>query len=185
MVPRYGWCKGKHEPNNPRPAQSGHDGYCKTCFRQLFPERFRAKQDARKQECEMCQEVKELVKGICKTCRRERKCHIDKCDWINKEVDAVRCWACTRTKIGAKNARLVMACPYHTSAEQRNSGMCSECFERQQECHHCGAMDGVSLQQLHKCSRKDCGVVLRFCSLCIGMTTAMQKLLCKSHWYED
>ena len=88
----------------------------------------------------MCQEVKELVKGICKTCRRERKCHIDKCDWINKEVDAVRCWACTRAKVrhGAKNARLVMACPYHTSEEQRNSGLCGKCFDnRQQECEVC------------------------------------------------
>ena len=146
-VPRYGWCKGNHEPNDPKPAQSGHDGYCKPCFRQLFPERYRAKQNARKRECEMCQEVKELVKGICKPCRRERKCHIDECDWINKEVGAARRWACTRTKFAPKNARLAMACPSHTSEHQRNSGLCSECFDRRQECHHCGVMDGVSLQQ--------------------------------------
>ena len=61
-----------HEPNDPKPAQSGHDGYCKKCFRQLFPERFREKQNKQKQECEMCHEVNFLVKGLCHACTGER-----------------------------------------------------------------------------------------------------------------
>ena len=139
LMPRYGWCKGMHKPKDPRPAQSGYDGYCKRCFGRLFPERFRVKQNARKRECELCREFKVLVRGVCRSCRGERKCYVNQCNWINKEVGVVRCWACTRTKFGAKNPRVVMACPYHTSAEQRSSGMCSECFDRRQECHHCAS----------------------------------------------
>ena len=70
--PLYGWCKTMHKPL--KAAQSGYEGYCKSCYQQKFPEKHRSKQDSRMLICGYCGEKRELVHGSCKPCSRARAC---------------------------------------------------------------------------------------------------------------
>ena len=70
--PAAGWCKGYLRTQSPKvPAQSGHRGYCKSCYKECFPSDYAAKAAARKQkhqECAVRKETKELLGTLCKPC---------------------------------------------------------------------------------------------------------------------
>ena len=55
--PVAGWCLTKHRPL--RAAQSGHGGYCKSCYQERFPKKYAEKQRLRKKSCKYCQEERE------------------------------------------------------------------------------------------------------------------------------
>ena len=112
-------------------AQSGHDGYCKTCFKKKFPKKYADKQARRQQKCVVCSQVRELVqKDICRPCFRARSC--DKCGAVNRHKQALACSACfgTRKGLGSDTPRLALWCNSCTSPEERATRLCSVCLAR-------------------------------------------------------
>ena len=121
----------KDDSGKRKKAQSGHDGYCKPCFAKKFPEKAKKKMETRKKACELCDSMVELRKGVCKPCWRARGCDPDgkTCDWVNMDPDATRCVGClsTQSSTTAKQVRLAIRCPVHTTLEQRQSQFCEIC----------------------------------------------------------
>ena len=77
--PLYGWCATRHSPL--KAAQSGYvdssgKRYCKTCFRDLCPEFYAAKQARRTGVCRLCKEARVLLQGVCRPCIRARACSV-------------------------------------------------------------------------------------------------------------
>ena len=89
-VPAAGWCKTQHRPL--KPAHSGYDGYCKACFRDLFPDKYFAKQQKRNHACRMCGGVGEVLRGLCRPCVRLRTCAT--CAAVNEKEEPQRCLEC-------------------------------------------------------------------------------------------
>ena len=139
--PLYGWCKSK---GCKMPAQSGYDykGYCKSCFGEKFPKKAIEMRQSRKKACELCEAVSELrYGGVCKPCWRAHGCDPEAktCKWINKEPGATRCTRCLAAKstTTAKQVRLAMRCPLHTTPEQRSGDLCSQCFSKSVQQRQC------------------------------------------------
>ena len=108
-VPLYGWCRTKHDPK--RPAQSGHDGYCKACYKARFPNKYAAKQANIKKSCGFCRELRHNLRaGVCKPCRAARAC--GGCGDVNLNAAAASCMNCyaSRQQRGASQTRLAMWC---------------------------------------------------------------------------
>ena len=116
--PTYGWCKGPHGPRSRVPAQSGYQGYCKSCYRERFPEEFAEKLRKRKKMCGYCGTQKELIGGFCKPCRRSRECVC--CSAVNTNQRAPFCKHCggLRKKLGADGERLALWCSTCTTEEE-------------------------------------------------------------------
>ena len=122
------------------PAATGHDDYCKRCYKKRHPRSYQAKAKPRK-GCVVCGVVMELSKrGVCKPCRSAgRICSV--CGDINKDARAATCPHCEarRQGLGATQARLIVWCKICTTAEERSKNMCFECIEKVPgACHHCG-----------------------------------------------
>ena len=113
--PKHGWCQGDHKPKKPKAAQSGHGGFCKSCFAKRYPEEHAAKLQKRreaKKPCKVCGEPKELQSsGLCRPCSSARSC--ETCGAINAALSVTCCLQCakTREKLGAKQRRLALWCP--------------------------------------------------------------------------
>ena len=126
------------------PAATGHDDYCKRCYKEKHPRLYQAKAKARKKGCVVCGEVLELNKeGVCKPCRGAgRICSV--CGDINRDARAATCPHCEtrRQGLGATHARLIVWCKICTTARERSRNACFECIEKViGVCHHCGAKD--------------------------------------------
>ncbi len=181
-TPQAGWCRTKHRPK--KPAQSGHDGYCKACFRELFPGKHKAKQKNRKETCIFCDSVGELTQtGLCRPCVRARAC--DVCGAYNLDRDAHVCLDCCdhREKLGAVQPRLAMWCVDCTSASERSAQLCRPCFGRARgRCHHCTKVQELEHKVFH-CAESACGCRMRFCAQCARVLGRPQKVLCKACWH--
>ena len=143
-------------------AQSGYQGYCKSCFGRKLPEAYAEKLRRRVKHCVFCGDAKELQSsGLCKPCANARSCEL--CSEVNTASAARTCPSCetTRTHLGATRTRLAMWCAVCFSEQQRASGKCFNCFK----CHHCG-QHAVEMTNEVKCSEKDCGLPFSLCVVC-------------------
>ena len=123
LKPPYGWCQTNHSPR--KPAQSGYKGYCKQCYKQIFPDDHKIKHAKRKAECKFCRSVAELTQaGYCRPCARARSC--EGCGEVNIDSNARICVGCSsnREAMGAKQDRLAMWCLTCTSTQERMSALC-------------------------------------------------------------
>ena len=127
--PKYGWCKTRHTPR--KPAQSGHLGYCKACYKKKFPRKFAIKKKTRSKPCPYCGNQRELtVAGFCKPCTKSRSCK--SCSAVNVNRYAPICSMCfkRRSLMGATQAALALWCEACTTPEQRCTQLCQGCFDR-------------------------------------------------------
>ena len=135
-------CRGPHKPRRGEPypkAQTGYDGYCKSCFKEKFPAEYRLKQEKRRKKCRFCGQQRELVGGVmCKPCHRSRVCHHPDCSWFNESEEPTLCVACeSREKNpSCTEKRCAMACPTHTSEAERNLQLCHMCSASRLPCSH-------------------------------------------------
>ena len=140
--PRTGWCLTKHKP--PKAAQSGYEGYCKTCYKEKFPEKHAAKLQRRNKPCPCCGQCLDLrANGYCKSCITSRSCA--RCGDVSHDQSAVACSSCSvlREQLGATQQRLALWCGSCYSMEECMSGVCGSCYETmfKDSCEHCG-IDG-------------------------------------------
>eukprot|EP00959_Pyramimonas_sp_CCMP1952_P039172 820018-Pyramimonas_sp.AAC.1 len=163
-------CRGRHEAKKTTPfAQSGYDGYCKGCYRTLFPDAYNEKQAARKSTCKFCGLSRELVnKTMCKPCARQRSCHVDGCTWFNQEGNPLRCTACDNrtTKAHAIAKLCAMRCPTHTTAEERALGLCHSCASTTISCALCCAPVPSASVTNATCSTPACRSSFSLCLTC-------------------
>ena len=199
-APTAGWCKTKHRPK--KPAQSGHRGFCKACFREKFPKEHEEKQRQRKNTCSYCHDYKDIQSnGFCKPCISARSC--DRCDGVNVKRKAPTCSFCvtTRDGLGAGQHRLALWCASCYSEVERKLGRCCACFEKFQEfqekrkgsvCDHCGnnAEDAVfeGVCAISGCERREGEeekkkpVPFLFCKACSPRFRGLTPLQCASCW---
>ena len=189
--PRVGLCTGylcKHDPKRKIQAKWGMDGLCTSCFKAKFPEKHAEHLVARKKyykECILCKETKEVIGTVCRSCRRARQCDLGNCTEVNLAADAPTCSECEqKAGPGAKQKKLAMWCPSHTTEEERGSGLCRKCFQNKERCHHC-QQDCESPVRIYACSEKGCLVKFPLCAKCAQLTWGCQPLLCKTCWYEQ
>ena len=71
--PLQGWCRCCGPGNA---AATGHEGYCKICYKQKFRRKYEDKQKRRLKSCWICGKTRELIRGVCKPCGRQRICTI-------------------------------------------------------------------------------------------------------------
>ena len=186
-TPAAGWCKTAHTPD-PKAAQSGYRGYCKPCFRSLFPDEYTAKQNRRKKSCTMCGNVQEMVaNGLCRPCHRSRSC--ETCHGVNFDVAARVCDRCSETRQmqGASQGRLAMWCATCNTPDQIAVELCKMCFDKQSRlggCHHCRAAVDFSSRML-TCAETGCGVRTRFCCQCAAVFANYPDLSCKTCWHAN
>ena len=160
--PSQGWCLTRHRPL--KPAQSGYEGYCKACYRDLFPKKYAAKVSTRKSKCATCGELREVsAAGLCKPCTKARSCPT--CSSMNLDAHALACTICAvrRKALGAVQDVLAAWCTVCTGTEERESGLCPSCFaaQAQKVCHHCGsaATNSTSIP----CATAACGSQFFLC----------------------
>ena len=189
--PRAGWCKGFSKKHKPKlAAQSGYDGYCKACYVKAFPRKAAAKVAARKDKqhaCSVCDTLRELTDGVCKPCRRSFGCREKGCNHINRDTDAAQCRACaeSRKAYGAADGKLAMWCPQHTTAEERMTGLCRECFQALCKCYHCGETCDIP-RHSRSCVDSDCRERFPLCSKCTEALAAPGNgVQCKGCWQKD
>jgi len=181
--PSAGWCRTSHRP--PKAAQSGYDGYCKPCFRLLFPKKHAVKLKGRLKPCQFCHEIKDIQKnGFCKTCTRARSC--DSCGTVNEDTAATVCVSCGPTRIslarGVGQERLALWCASCCSESERASAKCRACFAKVFICHHCERKEFECAGSYH-CSVEECLAAFQLCLACSPLTLGRSRLQCKSCWY--
>ena len=172
-VPRAGWCKTLHRPL--KPAQSGYEGYCKTCFRDLFPDKYFAKQQKRNHPCRICGGVGEVLRGLCRPCVRLRTCA--SCTAVNEEEEPQRCVKCKQSPS--------LWCRGCTSFVDRAKGLCSGCLSKYGSvlCLICKAAVGPHSVAL-KCASIDCAVdAFHLCDVCKGSSSREGQDLCRTCWH--
>ena len=179
-TPLYGWCRTRHRPL--KAAQSGYDGYCKLCFKELFPKAYAKKQGGRKGTCTFCGEAADIARaGFCKSCVRARSC--DECGEVSCDVNARACTSCSsaRTKLDASQGILALWCPHHTSAEERGSARCRRCFDKfgaGGKCDQCDAVEGLA-PEIYPCAVGSCNLGFHLCFKHAAFSLGMQPLRCK------
>ena len=165
--PRCGWCKGVHGAQRQVPAQSGCQGYCKSCFRQRFPEESAEKLRKRKRTCGKCGTQEELTAGFCKPCRKSRECA--NCSQVNINPKAPSCKHCgsLRKQVGADAERLALWCLACTTEKERSTGYCRVCYDKFAHvvCDNCAQTIGDPLHK-HLCPDASCGRVYYLCACC-------------------
>ena len=171
--PAAGWCITRHRPK--RAAQSGYDFFCKTCYRDLFPERHAAKQKKRKHTCRFCMATKDLARGACKSCTRMRTCSA--CQATNDADDPARCVSC--------QDGLQLWCVTCTSVEDRGMGLCNTCF-RSRSCSRCSICKQVPSTPPRKdrCTHPECEAIVHVCRECELPPNIAQPLLCRPCGYK-
>ena len=136
-TPAAGWCRAKHTPA--KAAQSGFDGYCKSCYKEKHPKKYAAKVSGRKVKCKFCSKLRESGGGnLCKPCMRARSC--ESCAASNLAKSSAICSRCHafRASLGAAQSRLAMWCVTCTSAVERATALCRSCYTSLSgACYHC------------------------------------------------
>ena len=184
-------CRGKHKPRRGEPypnAQTGYDGYCKSCFKEKFPAEYRLKQEQRKKKCRFCGQQRELIRGVmCKPCHRSRACHHPDCSWFNESSEPTLCVACESRGNNPQctEKRCAMACPTHTSAAERNLQLCHVCSASRLPCAHCREPTPASSMTRVQCAKEHCSVAVALCTACSGMRTGQSELTCGPCWIQD
>ena len=164
--PLHGYCKTKGcrtKDNERKPAQSGYDGYCKSCYKAKHPKLYAGKAQARQRKCSFCSTVKEVLgNGFCKPCTRARSCAT--CSAVNKDRAAPACFRCNarRKRLGVAQDVLALWCIACTTVEERACGMCRACYDdsRREACHHCGERENMQLED-HRCAESSCKATFR------------------------
>ena len=177
--PAAGWCRTSHKPK--KPAQSGYDGYCKACYQDKFPNKYKAKLMQRKKQCAWCMKQQVNTRnGFCKPCISARSC--ETCSAVNTDKDAVSCVECcnVRERLGATQTRLALWCVSCTSVSDRDARMCRGCLRHLTgTCHHCRTRQQL-LSTTHHCADSDCGTSVRFCAQCAGAVVTSARVQCKT-----
>ena len=182
--PRCGWCKGAHGAQSQVPAQSGCQGYCKSCFRQRFPEESADKLRKRTRTCGYCGTQKELIAGFCKPCRKSRECA--NCSQVNINPKAPSCKHCGRLRkqLGADAERLALWCLVCTNEKERSTGYCRFCYDKFAHvvCDNCAQTIGDPLHK-HLCPDTSCARVYYLCACCEPrLQLAKVRPQCKACW---
>ena len=137
--------------------------------------------------CSYCNNKRELsAGGFCKPCVRARSCV--QCLAVNVDCTAQVCLQCNgrRSQLGAAQDVLALWCASCTSAEERSSKMCRNCYDDSQReaCHHCGRPVHSQLKN-HRCAESSCSVVFRLCETCSPLLRGQYGVQCKTCWYEN
>ena len=180
MVKTVPFCRGSCRPK--KPAQSGYENYCKSCYKKKFPRKFsRLTAERYSHACELCGE-KDLRTGagVCKPCIKARSC--SSCDEINMKKRAAHCKRCPAALFGSwsrgrgsRQARLARWCTKCFAPEQIASRLCEACSGKQQtldavgkECVRCKKT--TSLADKHAiCFKRTCRVRIRLCTRCVSL----------------
>lgn len=171
-----GWCKGFHSPK--RPAQGGYEGFCAKCFRKRFPRKHAKTKSRLGIWCDNCYEPQQLKSGVCASCLDKGRKKCTHCERLNFLVQDV----CSEPQC-SRNLRLCTAC--YTVHQSSSAIVCGVCRRQKLErCDECGTQDDL-VDGNYYCAESKCGVRLRFCGSCVGLTErASSKMFCKSCWRE-
>ena len=157
-------CHGSHK--YPVRAQTGYLddegwGYCKPCYRDLYPDAYEEKRQARRRVCRFCLQLKDLIRGICKICARKRRCSTEGCTGFLDIADPLSCRRC------ADN--FALRCPLCTDSHQREAGLCIRCA-RGIACEYCfvepSNLPGGAVIELVHCSQSNCLKSVHICPTC-------------------
>ena len=183
-------CTGYHKPRRGEAypqEQTGYDGYCKSCYKEKFPRKYRDKQEQRKKKCRFCGKQRELVRGImCKPCHRSRACSHPDCSWFNDADEPLLCVACESREKNphAAGKRCAIACPAHTTAAERDLHLCSACFDSQTPCSHCSEPAPAGSMMRAQCHEEHCNAIVLLCSACSGTSAGRSKFPCSKCWIQ-
>ena len=151
------FCRGSCRPK--KPAQSGYENYCKSCYKKKFPRKFyRLTAERYSHACELCGE-KDLRTGagVRKPCIEA--CSCSSCDEINMKKRAAHCKRCPAALFGSwsrgrgsRQARLARWCtkcfaPEQIASRPANSGRCGQGMRPMQEDNFIGRQTCYLLQE--------------------------------------
>jgi hypothetical protein len=179
MTPTAALCHTRHNPL--QKAQSGYDGYCKACYRSLFPRAYADKLSARQKQCCYCGESKELLGNSCRPCLRLRTCAT--CADVCVARRPSLCRYCVGENGRTRRKHLVLWCTTCTSADERKLNSCRACLLANIpfQCGYCSTADQGPMHYL-ECNVADCDSGTLYCTACAPAFAASAARTCKSCW---